>query len=114
MKVGTLEQLDRPRTSVVFEIDEQRFLTGFAVKHDRNIYAYINRCPHNSSRLDWVPGEVFDESGRHLICATHGAIFEPGTGKCVNGPCVGQSLLSLSVKVEHQNIYVEIPSALAL
>jgi nitrite reductase/ring-hydroxylating ferredoxin subunit len=27
-----------------------------------------------------------------LVCANHGAKFEPHTGVCVGGPCVGKRL----------------------
>jgi len=33
-----------------------------------------------------------------LVCSTHGALFEPGTGYCVAGPCRGASLERLDVR----------------
>lgn len=39
---------------------------------------------------DGLPeGRFFDDSGRWLLCATHGAAYEPGTGRCIEGPCRG-------------------------
>ena len=65
---------------------------GFAVRYDGAVCAFVNRCPHMGTELDWQPGEVFDESGLYLVCATHGAIFEPQSGRCIAGPCRGASL----------------------
>jgi len=70
---------------------------GFAVRHCGKVRAYVNRCPHAGSELDWEPGEFFDETGLYLICSTHGALFEPGNGYCVAGPCRGASLEPLGV-----------------
>jgi len=61
---------------------------------------YVNICPHRGTSLDWQPGEVFDETGLYLICATHGALFEPDSGLCVAGPCQGAHLQKIPVKIE--------------
>jgi len=71
---------------------------GFAVRHCGKVRAYVNRCPHAGSELDWEPGEFFDETGLYLICSTHGALFEPGTGLCVAGPCRGAALEPLPIR----------------
>ncbi len=66
---------------------------AFAVRYGGAVHGWINRCPHRGTELDWAPGEFFDDERRHLVCATHGALFEPDTGLCVAGPCRGQRLL---------------------
>ena len=50
---------------------------GFAVRHGGRVCAFVNRCPHLGTELDWQPGEFFEEGGLYLVCSTHGAIFEP-------------------------------------
>jgi len=57
----------------------------FTMRFDGKVFAYVNRCPHRGTELDWNPGEVFDETGLYLICATHGAMFDPQTGLCISG-----------------------------
>ncbi len=79
-----------------FEFDG-RLVQAFAIAYDGELYAYANSCPHRGTELDWQHGEVFDESGLYLVCATHGAIFEPNSGRCVGGPCQGASLVRLAV-----------------
>lgn len=73
---------------------------GFAVRHSGIARAYVNRCPHLGTELDWEPGQFFDETGLYLMCSTHGAMFEPGNGFCVAGPCRGASLEPLAIR-EH-------------
>ena len=70
----------------------------FAVRHGGLVCAFVNRCPHLGTELDWQPGEFFEESGLYLVCSTHGAIFEPRTGFCVAGPCRGASLEPVQVR----------------
>ena len=71
---------------------------GFAVRARGKVVAYVNRCPHVGTELDWQPGEFFDLAGLYLVCSTHGALFEPGTGMCVAGPCRGASLEPLAIR----------------
>lgn len=70
---------------------------GFAVRYGGKVHAFMNQCPHAFTELDWNPGEFFDDTALYLICSTHGALFEPGTGLCVAGPCRGAKLTSLPV-----------------
>lgn len=71
----------------------------FVVAYDGDVYAYVNSCPHRGTELDWQPGEVFEETGLYLMCATHGALFGPTNGLCVAGPCHGARLQSVAIKV---------------
>jgi nitrite reductase/ring-hydroxylating ferredoxin subunit len=69
---------------------------AFAVRWRGGVFAYLNQCPHAGGPLDFE-GQVLESSGRYLMCARHGAIFEPDTGKCVGGPCRGARLTPLAV-----------------
>jgi len=70
---------------------------AFVVSFAGALHAYVNCCPHRGTELDWQPGEVFDQSGLYLVCATHGALFEPKSGLCVGGPCQGSTLTGIVV-----------------
>lgn len=81
-----------------FEIQKDEQTTpAFVVRFKDELYAFENRCPHRGVELDWEPGEFFDETQRYLICSTHGALFEPHSGKCVSGPCIGESLKAVGL-----------------
>jgi nitrite reductase/ring-hydroxylating ferredoxin subunit len=62
---------------------------AFAVRFQGQPHAYLNRCSHVAMELDWQPDRFFDDTGRWLMCATHGAVYEPSTGECRGGPCRG-------------------------
>jgi nitrite reductase/ring-hydroxylating ferredoxin subunit len=74
-------------------------LAAFAVRVlGGALRGYVNRCPHMGTELDWQPGDFFEESGLYLVCATHGALFEPATGYCVAGPCRGATLARVAIR----------------
>ena len=62
---------------------------AFAIRFEGRVYAYLNRCTHVAMELDWQPNQVFDDSGRWLLCGTHGAAYEPASAACAGGPCRG-------------------------
>jgi nitrite reductase/ring-hydroxylating ferredoxin subunit len=83
---------------------------GFIVNHDGGHHAYVNRCPHAGTPLDQWPNEFLTEDGRYLICATHGAVFAPDTGRCLEGPCPGARLERLSVEGRGGELVVTWPT----
>lgn len=62
---------------------------AFAIRYQGQVHAYLNRCTHVAMEMDWQPGRFFDDTGRWLLCATHGAVYAPETGACQGGPCKG-------------------------
>ncbi len=80
--------------------------SAFVVRHRGRVHGYLNRCAHLGVELDWRPGEFFDGSGLYLICAMHGALFDPATGACLSGPCGGRSLKALPVCEERGGVYL--------
>lgn len=77
--------------------------TGFVIRYGGVAYGYLNRCAHVPIELDWSPGEFFEGSGLYLMCATHGAIYEPDTGQCSGGPCRGGQLRPIKIlERDHQ------------
>lgn len=71
--------------------------TGFVVRYAGTVHGYLNRCAHVPIELDWTEGEFFESSGLYLMCATHGAVYAPDTGKCEGGPCTGARLRKITV-----------------
>jgi nitrite reductase/ring-hydroxylating ferredoxin subunit len=63
-------------------------------------HAFLNSCPHAGVRLDFEPGGFLDVTGTLLQCSLHGALFEPGSGRCVAGPCKGSRLVGLKTRTD--------------
>ena len=79
--------------------------TGFVVRYGGAVYGYLNRCAHVPIELDWAEGEFFESSGLYLMCSTHGAIYDPETGRCAGGPCRGGRLRPLTVTDREGKLY---------
>lgn len=62
---------------------------AFAIRYQGRAHAYLNRCSHVAMELDWQPNRFFDDTGRWLLCGSHGAVYQPDTGACAGGPCRG-------------------------
>jgi nitrite reductase/ring-hydroxylating ferredoxin subunit len=83
-----------------------RSLAAFVVAYDGEVFGYVNSCPHRGTELDWQAGEVFDDAGLYLVCATHGALFEPDSGRCVGGPCQGALLPKVAIEVIDGDVFL--------
>jgi nitrite reductase/ring-hydroxylating ferredoxin subunit len=89
----------------VFDTQYQAALPAFVIKHDGMHYAYVNQCAHIAMELDWQPEQFFDREGQRLICASHGALYEPQTGLCISGPCHGASLKAIELHTSNHIVY---------
>ncbi|MBH9553285.1 Rieske (2Fe-2S) protein [Inhella gelatinilytica] len=70
---------------------------AFAVRVDGQVVAYLNRCGHVPTELDWQPNAFWDDSRQYLICAVHGALYSPRTGACLGGRCGRMGLIPVAV-----------------
>jgi nitrite reductase/ring-hydroxylating ferredoxin subunit len=95
---------------VRFEIsDLSERVPAFAVRHLGKAVGYLNRCAHVAMELDWQPGDFFEPDGEFLICATHGALYDPATGQCRGGACVGHgNLRKLDLREHDGRVYVKL------
>jgi nitrite reductase/ring-hydroxylating ferredoxin subunit len=74
---------------------------------DGTLAAWRNACPHMGIELDWEPHRLLTRNGRHLQCTGHGALFEPDTGRCIRGPCAGDALTALPVRIQNDMVLLE-------
>lgn len=80
---------------------------AFAVRYGGKACGYLNRCGHVPVELDFQPGEFFDTSRLYLICATHGALYDPASGACLGGRCSGRGLIRLDLNERDGGIYLK-------
>lgn len=73
--------------------------TIFITQRDGSFYAYQNVCPHLQVELEFLENQFLDQDQEFIQCSTHGALFDVETGLCISGPCQGDSLEKVNIKV---------------
>ena len=92
-----IRRSDLPAGLVALDVDIDGESMPIIVDSDRTpLQAWLNCCPHQGRRLDYVPGKFLIHKGQ-LVCAAHGASFDLGEGLCVGGPCRGEHLTKVAV-----------------
>ena len=92
--------------AVVFEVQQWRQTTSaFVMRFDGRVVAYLNRCVHVPTEMDWQDGKFLDADRELIICSIHGATYDPLSGRCVGGPCVGGRLTALRVEERDAQVY---------
>jgi nitrite reductase/ring-hydroxylating ferredoxin subunit len=84
-------------------------LDAFLINDRGSFHAYVNRCRHMPTPLDFVRDEFLSDDRRFLRCYTHGALYEFSTGLCVDGPCKGERLFRLPVRIDRGDVLVGCP-----
>ena len=107
--VASVDEL-APGTVKKFWLICQKYrLDAFLINDRGSFHAYVNRCRHMPTPLDFVRDEFLSDDGRYLRCYTHGAMYEFATGLCVDGPCKGESLYRLPVQIDKGEVLVGCP-----
>lgn len=113
LTVTTSQELSEGKTAVFTFRDPASglLIEGFVIRFEGRLHAYQNQCRHQPLTLDYGDGSFLTDDGRYLLCRNHGALFEPGTGRCVAGPCLNASLYPIAVAEEDGRIIVDLPRA---
>jgi nitrite reductase/ring-hydroxylating ferredoxin subunit len=86
----------------------ERARSAFVARVDGRWVAWANVCRHRAVELDFN-GPLqktrpklapLAEDGFHLMCHSHGALYGPGDGRCISGPCPDAKLHALDVREE--------------
>ena len=85
--------------AVIDETGEEKNFPIVVVRWGKQVFGYVNSCPHHGNRLDWEREQYLDPTGLRLMCGKHGALFELGTGRCSSGPCRNEHLTPVQLEV---------------
>jgi len=78
---------------------------AFVLRFDGQIVAYLNRCLHVPTEMDWQYGEFLDSGKEFIMCSIHGAVYEPLTGRCAGGPCGRGKLTAIEAFERDGQVY---------
>ena len=106
---GSHELIEKGK-AVLFDVVHFREpARAFALRFDGRVVAYLNRCVHVPTELDWLPGEFLDGDQEFIICSIHGATYDPRNGRCAGGPC-GQGRLTRIAAEERDGLVYWLPT----
>jgi nitrite reductase/ring-hydroxylating ferredoxin subunit len=99
------ELLEKGRAIVFDVLHFREPARAFALRFDGRVVAYLNRCVHVPTELDWLPGEFLDSGREFIICSIHGASYEPKSGRCIGGPCGRGKLTLIAAEERDGDVY---------
>lgn len=110
VRVGPVSEIvaGEARTVPLSPDPDRGFPRRALVVRDRHgvVRAYVNLCKHLPVPLDGLSGRFLAPDGVHLVCGTHGALYRPEDGLCIEGPCEGAALDRLAVVEEQGVLYL--------
>ena len=77
-----------------------------AVRRDNEVFVYFNSCPHTGAPLDIHAGKFLDKEKKHILCSTHGALFQIEDGYCIFGPCRSSYLEAVPIIIKDDNVLI--------
>jgi len=107
--VAKIDELEPGCVKKFWLICQKYRIDAFLVNDQGQFHAYVNRCRHMATPLDFIRDQFLSEDGRYLMCYTHGALYEFANGVCVEGPCKGEALYRLPVRVDGDEVLVGCP-----
>lgn len=93
---ASVELAERSKAIVFDVLVFGRAERAFALRVDGRVVAYLNRCAHVPTEMDWQPGEFLDAERRFIVCSIHGATYDAASGHCIGGPCGRGRLMSIA------------------
>lgn len=107
--IAKVEELPPGRVKKFWLVCGKFRIDALLVNDQGSFHAYVNRCRHMPTPLDFMRDQFLSEDRQHLMCYTHGALYEPATGLCIAGPCKGELLYRLPVRVDGGEVLVGCP-----
>lgn len=96
---------DKGRALVFDVLHFKEPVTAFALRFEGRVVAYLNRCAHVPTEMDWQSGEFLDAGREFILCSIHGAAYEPRSGRCAGGPCGRGRLTPIQVEEVSGAVY---------
>jgi nitrite reductase/ring-hydroxylating ferredoxin subunit len=72
----------------------------FVVRRGALVRAYENACPHQGTPLEMFADRFLTADRSLILCTTHGARFRIEDGHCVAGPCKGDHLRPVALRID--------------
>jgi nitrite reductase/ring-hydroxylating ferredoxin subunit len=78
----------------------------FAVRQGDKVFVWLNDCPHEHRPLEYRQDKFLSGDGGNIVCYAHSAHFDIQSGHCFAGPCTGQALVPVPVRIDGAGVFV--------
>lgn len=95
--IANLKQVTNARTT---NIPMQGRHDLVLIKLKNEIKAYENNCPHQNVPLNEAYKIDVNPFDNTMKCSVHDAFFKIENGECIDGPCLGEHLTPVSIRVD--------------
>ena len=104
MRLCALDEIADPGGRGFRFREGDRLFAGFVIRAGDAVRGFIDSCPHAGWPLSALDDRYLTRDRRHILCAGHGALFDL-EGRCVAGPCAGDSLREWPVEVRAGEVF---------
>jgi len=105
VKLAAINQI-KPMIWYEYSLQTDNGFVSIMVQLNNDSYlGYENSCPHQGRRMNYAAGKFLTTDSGNIVCPAHGAEFNPESGLCINGPCLGESLKSITIKTNEEDIF---------
>ena len=99
MRLCALADLADPGAKGFRFREGEAMFAGFVIRRGDDVRGFVDSCPQAGWPLA-IADRYLTRDRRHVLCGGHGALFDPVSGECTVGPCVGERLMPWPVAVE--------------
>jgi nitrite reductase/ring-hydroxylating ferredoxin subunit len=111
IRVPEIKTLKHGETRVFAFPSRYGDLQGFLIRYGEDLHAYENKCCHWPIPLDFGDGDFFYRKIDRIVCKNHGAEYDPQTGICDEGPCLGEGLTRFPLVLDGEDALVTVPES---
>lgn len=96
-----LDELENPGSRGFIMLRDGEEEEIFVIRDGAEAFAYVNICPHRFLPLNWKPDVFLNFQKTRILCVVHAATFDLRDGSCLGGPCPGQGLETIPLRIDN-------------
>ena len=101
-----LDELENPGSRGFIMLRDGEEEEIFVIRDGAEAFAYVNICPHRFLPLNWKPDVFLNFQKTRILCVVHAATFDMRDGSCLGGPCPGQGLETIPLRIDNGVIFL--------
>ena len=76
--------------------------TLLVVRRGERVFGWRDACPHHGTPMAWRKDAYLNAARDRIVCHAHGAQFDIESGLCLLGPCLGDRLTPVELRVDER------------